>query len=260
MPLGSDGRTHFHDDGSGPALLLLHGTGGDGWSHWAPLLPTLTPHRRVICPDLPGSGRTPAPTGPLQLDDLVAAVLASADACGQARFDLAGYSLGAVVAAAVAARHPARVRRLLLIAGFASTEDSRSQLQFQLWQALIAQDTDLMARLVLLTGLSAGALASLPAAVLEKRVQAIVKHTDWTGMSQQAELDARIDIRAELGAIQAPTRLIVGSEDQMVPLAASQALQAGIPQADCVSLPSGHLITLEQPQALAEAMLEFTGG
>ena len=250
-------RVHYTVEGNGPALLLLHGTGGDGFSHWGQLLRHLTTKHTVICPDYAGSGQTTDSDGPLQLDDLVAQIVAVADACGQTSFDLVGYSLGAVVAAALAARHPQRVRSLVLVAGFAGGSDSRSELQFGLWRELIARDQALMARFILLTGSHPQWLSAQPSAVLEKRVAAIVKFTNWAGMARQADLDARVDIRAELALIQAPTLVIVGSQDQMVPRAQTQVLADGIAGATLQELDAGHLMTLEQPEALALAIAMF---
>lgn len=244
-------------EGSGPALVLLHGTGGDGFSHWGQLLRHFTPTHTVICPDYAGSGATTDAGGPLQLDDLVAQVIAAADACGQESFALAGYSLGAVVAAALAARHPGRVRSLVLVAGFAGGADSRSSLQFGLWQTLIAHDTELMARFILLTGCSPAWLMALPPTQCDKLVAAIVKYTNWEGMARQADLDARLDIRAELAQIVAPTRVIAGSHDQMVPMTLTRALADGITGAGFVELDSGHMLPMEQPKALAQAILDF---
>lgn len=251
-------RVHYTIEGSGPALLLLHGTGGDGFSHWGQLLRHLTPAHTVICPDYAGSGQTTDSGEPLQLDDLVAQIVAVADACGQTHFDLVGYSLGAVIAAALAARHPQRVRSLVLVAGFAGGGDSRSELQFGLWRELIASDHTLMARFIVLTGCSPQWLSSQPTAVLEKRVAAIVKYTNWNGMARQADLDARVDIRAELAKIQARTRVIVGSEDQMVPRALSQILADEIPGATLSMIDAGHLIPMEQPVELAKTILAFS--
>lgn len=250
-------RVHYSVTGDGPALMLLHGTGGDGYAHWGQLMPALAPGRRVICPDYAGSGQTRDHGGPLQLDELVEQALAVADACAEARFDLVGYSLGAVVAAVIAARHPARVRRLVLVAGFTGGEDSRAALQFGLWRDLIAQDHDLMARFILLTGCSPDWLAAQSEAQLAKRTAMIVKHTRWDGMARQADLDARLDIRAELADIQAPTQVISGSHDQMVPAALTDALAAGIAGSSRLTLPGGHLLPLEQPRKLAEAILAF---
>lgn len=248
---------HYSVEGSGPALMLLHGTGGDGYAHWGQLMRHLTPGRSVICPDYAGSGQTRDHGGALQLDELVEQALAVADACGEVRFDLAGYSLGAVVAAAIAARYPARVRRLVLVAGFTGGADSRAALQFGLWRDLIAQDRELMARFILLTGCSPDWLAAQSETQLAKRAAMIVKHTRWDGMARQADLDARLDIRTELPRIQTPTRVIAGSHDQMVPAAQTEALAAGIAGADRIILPGGHLLPMEQPQALAETILAF---
>jgi len=250
-------RVHYTVEGSGPALLLLHGTGGDGFSHWGQLLRHLTDKHTVICPDYAGSGQTTDSGEPLQLDDLIAQIVAVADACGQASFDLVGYSLGAVIAAALSARYPERVRSLVLVAGFAGGEDSRSALQFGLWRELIARDHDLMARFILLTGCHPQWLSAQPAAVLEKRVAAIVKFTNWAGMARQADLDARVDIRAELAQIQAPTLVIAGSQDQMVPRALTQVLADEIAGAAFQALDTGHLMPMEQPEALALAIAGF---
>lgn len=252
-------RVHYTVEGSGPALLLLHGTGGDGFSHWGQLLRHLTPAHTVICPDYAGSGQTTDSGEPLQLDDLVAQIVAVADACGQTHFDLVGYSLGAVIAATLAARHPQRVRSLVLVAGFAGGSDSRSELQFGLWRSLIAHDAGLMARFILLTGCSPLWLSAHPPAALEKRVAAIVKYTQWEGMARQADLDARVDIRAELARVQAPTLVIAGEHDQMVPAAQTQVLADEIAGAVFQMLDTGHLIPMEQPEALAKAITEFVG-
>jgi len=190
MPYASTdtARVHYTLEGDGPALVLLHGTGGDGYSHWGQLTRHLTPARRVICPDYAGSGRTTDHGGALTLDELVAQTLAVLDAEGLDRVDLAGYSLGAVIAAALAA---------------------------------------------------------------------IVKFTNWEGMARQTALDSQLDIRAELGGIVAPTQVIAGNEDQMVPRRLTDELADGIAGADRLTLPGGHLLPLEQPQALAEAILGF---
>lgn len=258
MPFASapGANVHYTVAGEGPALVLLHGTGGDGFTHWGQLLAHL-PGRRVICPDYAGSGQTTDGGGVLQLDDLVAQVLAVLDACGEQAVDLVGYSLGAVVATVIAAKHPERVRRLVLVAGFVGGEDGRSTLQFGLWQQLIAQDHALMARFLLLTGCHPDWLAAQPAERIARRLQAIVKHTDWAGMARQAELDGRLDIRPLLARVHAPTQVIVGSEDQMVPARQTDALVAGITGASRVSLPAGHLLPLEQPTALATTLLAF---
>lgn len=250
-------RVHYTREGDGPPLMLLHGTGGDGFSHWGQLTRHLTPGRQVLCPDYAGSGRTEDDGGTLTLDTLVDQMLAVLDAEGLACVDLAGYSLGAVIAAALAARHPRRVRRLVLVAGFAGGEDSRAHLQFGLWRDLIAHDRALMARFILLTGCSPAWLAAQSQAQIDKRVTAILRFTNWEGMARQTALDSLLDIRTELSAITAPTLVIAGDGDQMVPGQLTDALAAGITGSRQLGLPGGHLLPMEQPEALARAILGF---
>ena len=68
-------RWHVQRAGRGPDLLLLHGTGSATHS-WAGLLPRLATRFRVIAPDLPGHGFTPAPRDPVEMADAMAALLA----------------------------------------------------------------------------------------------------------------------------------------------------------------------------------------
>ena len=101
-------------DGPAPTLVWLHGWGQTGAS-LLPLARLLAPRARGIVLDLPGFGRTPmlAPdAGTADYADALAAEIAGAD-----RVVLVGHSFGARVALQFAARHPARVAALVLIAG-----------------------------------------------------------------------------------------------------------------------------------------------
>jgi pimeloyl-ACP methyl ester carboxylesterase len=104
----------YEEHGSGAPLVLLHGGIGAG-DQFAPILPALTAERRVITVDLQGHGRTPDADRALQpelLADDVAALIAH---LGLEEADVAGYSLGGLVALRVAIQHPEAVRRLVLI-------------------------------------------------------------------------------------------------------------------------------------------------
>ena len=101
--------------GDGPPLVLLHGVLSNGAS-WAPVIPRLAARRRVAAPDMPLHGKTLTPPtfdmGPQGMAGWVGALM---DAMGAPVADLCGLSMGGAVAADFAARHPARVRRLVLV-------------------------------------------------------------------------------------------------------------------------------------------------
>ena len=242
-----------------PDLILLHGTGGSATTNWSHLLdPLVAAGRRVIAVNSSGSGATTDPGGALETGQLVQQVLAVADATASTEFDLTGFSLGAVVAAQLAADHPGRVRRLVLIAGWASSRDGRAPLQFALWQHLAEADPQALAAFLTLTGFSPGFLTRRP----EKATAKLVADTLATlqpGFARQAELDARVDLTEWAPEITAPTLVIGNDEDQMVPVASTRALAAMIPGSRYVELASGHLVLFEQPAELVELINEHLG-
>ncbi len=103
------------DGAAGLPLLLLHGFGGDK-DNWLFNIDALAATRRVIAPDLPGHGDSTLDSGAGDLAALAGAVRGLMDALGIARAHLAGHSLGAAVAAKLAALAPERVASLVLIA------------------------------------------------------------------------------------------------------------------------------------------------
>lgn len=114
-PCGS-GRMVWRLWGDGPALVLFHG-GAGSWRHWARNLRSAARARTVIAPDLPGLGDSAAAPDPVSAEAIAAIALRGLDiVLGEdARFDLAGFSFGAVIAGLVAGNSPSRVRTLTLI-------------------------------------------------------------------------------------------------------------------------------------------------
>lgn len=108
-------RIHYRDEGSGPAVLLLHANFGNLLA-WDPWVDALAATHRVVRLDLPGHGLTgPDPAGDYGQERTVALVAKFVDAVGLRRFVVAGTSLGGSIAIRYAARHPERVERLVLL-------------------------------------------------------------------------------------------------------------------------------------------------
>jgi pimeloyl-ACP methyl ester carboxylesterase len=124
-PLYSDGasrwaevrglRLHYKDEGSGPPVLLLHGTGSSlhTWDGWVERLST---DFRLIRPDIPGFGLTgPDPTGDCSAERRVEILAALLDRLGVERSAVAGNSLGGLLALKFAMTFPERTDRLVLL-------------------------------------------------------------------------------------------------------------------------------------------------
>ena len=111
-------QTNYHDFGTGSPVLMIHGSGPgvSAWANWRLTVPALSQRRRIVLPDMVGFGYTERPAGTRYgLDTWVAHAVGVLDALGLSRVDLVGNSFGGALSLAIAARHPARVRRLVLM-------------------------------------------------------------------------------------------------------------------------------------------------
>jgi pimeloyl-ACP methyl ester carboxylesterase len=102
-------------DGGGEPQLLVHGLGGSSVT-WVEIMAGLAKHGPVVAVDLPGFGRTsPRDDDALTVRGYVEFVVDVADELGWDRFALHGNSMGGLIAVLLAARHPERVDRLVLV-------------------------------------------------------------------------------------------------------------------------------------------------
>jgi pimeloyl-ACP methyl ester carboxylesterase len=246
----------YRKDGTGPALLLVHGTGGDGGSNWEEVTQELAKDYTVVRPDYAGSGATEDDGRVLTVDYLAAQIMAVATHAGLTQFALAGFSLGAAVAVHVAAHWPERISNLILLAGFASA-DPRLKIEMELWRTLIATNPRAMAQVILLTGFSPDTLSSWGSDGVAQALQDLDTTMDWKGMARQVELDLVLDVSAALGKISAPALVIGATHDHMVPPAHSRALAVAIDGATYAELPTGHLAPMERPDLTAAQIRGF---
>ena len=253
-------KVTYRVDGSGPGLLLLHGTGGNSETNWSQLVSRLSESRMVVRPDYSGSGETVDDGGPLTVAMLAAQAVAAAEKAGATPFDVVGFSLGAVVATYIAAEYSHLVRSVILLAGLATSADARMTLQFDLWRDLIRSDRRAMARLLLITGFSPDFLARTDYSTALQIIEDIVATNNWEGMARQVELNLTIDVRDQARRVTKPTLVIGCTHDYMVPPAHARSLAGLIPGARYLEIPTGHLATLERPDELAQSVLEFVGG
>lgn len=114
---------HYRLQGRGPGqLVCIHGV-GSYLEAWDEVVARLSDAFRVLTFDLRGHGTSSHIHGRYEIDDFVGDVLALADHAGFGTFDLAGFSLGGLIAQRIALSHPARLRRLALL----STVSGRTQ-------------------------------------------------------------------------------------------------------------------------------------
>jgi len=118
----------YRTDGEGEPLVLVHGVGGDS-GNWDGVVAALPPRFRCIRLDLSGHGRSSLITAPCSVQDLARDVTDVMDALGVRAAAIAGFSLGGLIAQAIALDSPARVTKIVLVAtvaGRTPEEQARS--------------------------------------------------------------------------------------------------------------------------------------
>jgi pimeloyl-ACP methyl ester carboxylesterase len=238
--------------GQGPKLGFLAGFGG--LPRWTPFLDAMARERTVIVPSLPGFPG--GERGHTMLDNHLDWVLATYQLLHKAGLDgadLAGSSVGGSLAAEAAAIWPASVRRLALIAPFGLFDEKEPAADP--W-AQRAPDVP---------GLMCADAARWEALKAEPEGQ---NSPEWPIEQTRAnEAAARIfwplgntKLEKRLPLITAPTLLLWGEQDRIMPRSYADRFAAGIAgKTEIRVIPgAGHLAELDQPEAAAEAILAWT--
>jgi pimeloyl-ACP methyl ester carboxylesterase len=255
-------RLHLRDTGprEAPAILFVHGFGSSLHS-WDEVAAALEGEFRVIRLDLPGFGLTgPDPTGDYS-DTRSGVVLAALlDALGVARAHVAGSSMGGRIAWRFAADHPARVERLVLMApdGFASPgmEYGRAPRIGLLMQALPYT----LPRFVVKRGMAPayGDPAALTEALVERYHAMLIAPGVRRAVLDRMRQHILVPPEPILARIAAPTLLLWGEKDAMVPATNAADYLLALPDARSVVLPGiGHVPMEEAPAATANAIRQF---
>jgi hypothetical protein len=253
---------HYKDTGprDAPVILLLHGFGSSlqTWDVWAAALQT---RYRVIRLDLPGFGLT----GPSPLHDYseasdLATLTHFVDKLGVSSFSIIGHSMGGKMAWGLAAAAPDRVKALVLMApdGFPAAQKIGSKpyampsimgvIKFSLPKFLVRQsiepaffDANALSDSLVDRYYDMLRAPGVRAAILERSNQTI--YTDPV---------------PRLKKIKAPTLLIWGEQDRLIPSSNAQSYADVLSASQTVLLPQlGHLIQEEQPEIGLAQVTEF---
>lgn len=254
-------RLHYDVYGrrDGEPLLLLQGLGADSRG-WLAQRPALARRFRCIAVDNRGVGGSDAPPGPYDLEVMAADALAVLDELAIDSAHVMGASMGGVLAQILAVRHPGRVRSLVLACTACSHHPWRREL-LEHWadlarggdrRALVDEATRWLVgprsrfRLRPIVNLVGPVAFSVPSHAFVAQVEAILALDD--------------DVRFELPSIDAPTLVIVGSQDVLTPVGDSDELVSLIAGAELEVVRGGaHGFMIEHAAAFNRAVVGFLG-
>ncbi|MBI1196886.1 MAG: alpha/beta fold hydrolase [Phenylobacterium sp.] len=240
----------YLEGGAGPDLVFLHGAGGVTADD--PLLAALAKTHHVVAPLIPGYGDSEECGEIRDMLDFTLHTWDVVEALGCKDPILVGHSMGGMIAAEMAAVQPNDVSRLALIAPAGLWDDDHpiadlfSTMPYEM-PALLFHDPEAGAAMM-----TAGRDVEDPNFL----------QTYLVANARQLGMAGRIlfpvperGLAGRLYRIKAKTVLIWGDSDKLIPPVYAHAFKKSVAGAELVSIPeAGHMITLEQPQAVAEAI------
>ncbi|MEI8308452.1 MAG: alpha/beta hydrolase [Chloroflexales bacterium] len=255
---------YYRRRGAGIPLLLLHGWGGSS-RYWRGTLDALSDAHDIIAPDLPGFGESPPLDGLANVHRVVDTVVAFADRLGLTQFDINGHSFSASVAVYLAARHPERVRRLVLTSFSTFRNETERRIVAKvhnilaLWMAL--RRPWMANRRMFYRAVSSRFFYRLPA---DDRVLR-ESFTDFLKMDKRTSLESAGSagdplINPALTQVRAPTLIIGSRHDRIMPPAGTPMAAKLVPNSRLVWIEQcGHLPMIERPDMYHRLLSEFLG-
>lgn len=256
-----DINVYYEEHGKGEPLLLIAGWGTD-LSCWQFQIPEFSAKYRVIAFDNRGAGRTDAPDKPCSIRMMADDAVGLLDALGIGKAHILGMSMGGSIAQEIAIGYPERTGSLVLAAATAAPGECTLLMPtLAAWTAAMKE------------GVSPKTLArmQLPYVVTSRffdqpemvalwvdTVAANPRQPKAYACQRQTDASAGQDTRARLKQIAAPTLVLVGREDIMLPVSQSEELAVLIPGARLMVLDGGaHGFSIEIADKFNRAVLEF---
>jgi len=239
--------THLHvaEAGSGPSLVFFHGL---GWTHalWAAAFDRYAERYRVIAGDTRGHGESGKPAGPYSIARFAADWIGVLDALDVKNPILVGFSQGGMIAQQLAVNAPSRYKALFLACTTSATNPVSFANMEKRVNAMETEGPAVAARLALESVFSP-AYRSAHAAQAEQFIR-------WRTAADPVSLASAMlatrdyDVRAGLGSLSMPRRVVCGGADTLTPPARVAETASGLGTALYSIEGSGHMVQIEQPE------------
>ena len=250
-------KIHYLEVGSGPTVILLHGLGGDK-TNWAFTAPALAKNYHVYVPDQIGFGESDKPLIEYRVGTLVDFLEGFYKKLGITKATLVGNSLGGWTAAAYTLAHPDKVERLVLVdsAGYSLAKTgvpAPRELLLALNPSTVEGEKALMKIILANKAMATDAFAEMAFAEHMRRNDGYTIDRFLDSIARNEDV-----VDGKLGAIKAPTLVVWGREDGLIPLAAGQMMGNEIVGSQTVILDHcGHVPQIECAVPFNTALMKF---
>jgi pimeloyl-ACP methyl ester carboxylesterase len=265
---------HGHDmayqmEGSGPALLLIHGIAGSSRT-WRDVIPRLTDRFTVIAPDLMGHGQSEKPVGDYSLGAFASGIRDLLEVLSIDRATVVGQSFGGGVALQLAYQHPERCERLVLVDSGGLGREVSWLLRLMtlpaseyvmpvIFPGFVRDWGDDLFRTINDRGIRLGrvsemwsAYASLAEAENRQAFARTIKSVIDPGGQTVSAMD-RLYLASPM-----PTLIIWGDRDVIIPVSHAYAAHQAMPGSQLVIIEGvGHFPQIEAPEQLVDALIDF---
>jgi len=256
--------------GRGEPLVLIQGFGGPR-SGWIFQTRAFGKYYRVITFDNRGVGKSDKPSEPCTVRTMADDTIGLMDYLNIDRAHILGISLGSLIAQEVAINYPERVRKLILVAAIAVGEGMREVTE-GMRRALgleegyseeearnVMNNIDVMKYFTRVTALSFNKRLYRVFIVPLSKKQA--KRVGYKGLMGQIQASSSCETLDKLHTIEAPTLVLVGAEDRVIPPHSSDVIASRIPHARLVKVDGGsHVLFLEMRGRFNKEVLNFLKG
>lgn len=262
---------YYEEHGGGDPLLLIMGFAADSMA-WLLQTPEFARHYRTIVFDNRGVGRSSKPAGPYTIAEMADDTVGLLDILGVARAHVVGVSMGGMIAQELALRHPARVHGLVLACTYPEP-DAEIQAQSltltqeiggaigvngQLEMGSGALDPMMFFQSILPRVFNPEFIQNQLPRLMELFSGALQWGFDMQAIMAQAAATMSHRTTDRLQQIAAPTLVITGDADRLIPPRNSEILARSIPGAKLVKVPGGsHAFNFETPEIFNREVLAF---
>ncbi|MDR7077776.1 2-hydroxymuconate-semialdehyde hydrolase [Neobacillus niacini] len=256
-------KTHYHEDGQGEVILLIHGSGPgvSAWANWRLVFPILSQHFHLYAPDVVGFGYTDRPERiKYSIDVWADQMIDFVETIGETKISIIGNSFGGAIALNIAKKRPDLIKRLILMGSMGidhqiyegldrvwgytpSFENMKDLIKLFTFNQSIAENDDLV-EMRYRSSMQEGFQESFSSMFPRPRQQYV------SAMALSIE---------QLGKINFPVLLIHGRDDRVIPLQdTSYKLALALPNAELHVFPEcGHWVQIEKTKEFAGQVIEF---